>query len=80
MDTTLVALVVLFFAYKVTQTYNEKQEHIEAIKAGLEECVIPERPNQEIWVKDCEKYIKIYTSKKQKEEQDGLRGDKNGVE
>lgn len=67
MDRTLVALIALFFAYKVAQTYNERQEHIKAIEAGLEECVIPDRPNQEIWVKDCEKYIKIYTSSKKQE-------------
>ena len=41
--------------------YNKGLENKEAIKAGLEQCIISD--TKTIWVKDCEKTLKIYKDK-----------------
>jgi hypothetical protein len=50
-------IVIVIFGGLSLDDYNKKQVDIEAIKAGLEQCIIDSGlRNKTIWVKDCEKY------------------------
>ena len=55
-----VLVMLIVFSGLAFNSYYNSLENREAIKAGLEQCIV----NKEtIWVKDCEKTLKIYKTK-----------------
>ena len=53
-------IILIIFASITISKYTDSLENKEAIKAGLEQCVIKDKT---IWSKDCEKTLKIYKIK-----------------
>ena len=56
--TLIIIIIITALSFK---EYNEGLQNKEAIKVGLEQCIISD--TKTIWVKDCEKTLKIYKDK-----------------